>query len=151
MNTKTNFDIFVDCPYALAATLVATLAARFADRVLDPGQEGFGVLRGVFPLDDNGAFWIACAQALERRGLLGYSPLTRRRIVLSVNEAFVCAALAGLANRRRFVRRRAYLTCWPSRRCSGGLARVTGQNMSCGRRIHVFELRSPIIGVSHER
>lgn len=83
------------CGKSLAAVLVATLAGELAARSVDDSGEGFGVLEGVFPLDEGAVYFKACAQALQTGRYLAYSPATRRRFVTSD-----CVTLAKLTLER---------------------------------------------------
>lgn len=101
--TQTNrFTMFDNCGVSLAVTLVATLASQSAPRAADPGREGFGILEGVFPLDGAAEFWIACAQALQSRGILAYSPATQRRIIPDACMAVAKMTLFNVAQKAEF-------------------------------------------------
>lgn len=89
------FSMYRSCAKSLAAVLVATLAGETAPRSADTSREGFGILEGVFPLEDAAEYFIACAQALQSGKYLIYSPTTRRRLV-----ALDCVPLAALTLER---------------------------------------------------
>lgn len=93
MNTQ--FSMYRSCAKSLAAVLVATLAGEVAPRSADDSREGFGILEGVFPLDEGAAYFVACAQTLQSGKFLTYSPATRRRLV-----AVDCVPMAGLTLER---------------------------------------------------
>jgi hypothetical protein len=101
--TQTNrFTMFDNCGVSLAVTLVAALASHSAPRDIDPGREGFGILEGVFPMDGSAEFWIACAQALQSRGILAYSPATRCRIIPDACMAVAKMTLFNVAQKAEF-------------------------------------------------
>lgn len=98
----TKFDMFTDCAVSLAMTLVATLASAHAPVKVDDTREGGEILDGVFPMGEAGEFWIACAQALQTRGILAYSPATQRRFIPDACMTVAKMTLFNAAERAQF-------------------------------------------------